>query len=160
MCTTLSPQSVFFEIAALCGYIILAAEVILCASIHIRKTVKIRNGSVYSFIFLRWVVYSHSSIGRCISRMTLDILIMEIPKSFINSQLLGVAVFKSKHDYHSLDNLLWVLRLCFLKTLGSRFFTMLWFHRLESRYEENEQLLVLVTVKHLLREIISFQYCI
>lgn len=99
MCTTLSPQNAFFEIAALSGYIILAAEVILSAIIHIRKTVKIRNSSVYSFIFLRLVVYSHSLIGHCISKITPDILIMEIPKSFISTQLLRVVVFKYKHDY-------------------------------------------------------------
>lgn len=100
MCTTLSPQSVFFEIAALSGYIILAAEVLLCASDHIRKTVKIRNGSVYSFIFLHWALHSRSSTARCISRITTDLPIIEIPKSFIRTQLLGVAVLKSKHNYH------------------------------------------------------------
>lgn len=115
MCTTLSPQNVFFEIAALCGYIILAAEVILCAIIHIRKTVKIRNGSVYSFIFLRWAVYSHSSTGRCISRITPDVLIMYIPKSFINAQLLGVAVFKSKHDYQLSGQPFMVIKTVFLE---------------------------------------------
>lgn len=99
MFTILSPQNVFFAIAALCGYIILAAEVLLCAIIHIRKTVKISNGSVYSFIFLCLVVYSRSSTGCSISKNAPDVLIMEIPKSFISTQILGVAVFKSKHDY-------------------------------------------------------------
>lgn len=95
---TLSPQNIFFEIAALSGYIILAAEALLCASDHIRKTVKIRNGSVYSFVFLHRVLHSHSLTACSISRVTLD-LIMEIPKSFIRTQLLGVAVLKSKHSY-------------------------------------------------------------
>lgn len=99
MCTILSPQNVLFEITDLCGCIILAAEVKLCGIIHIRKTVKISNGSVYSFIFLCLVFYSHSSIAHCISKITPDVLIMEIPKTLISTQILGAAMFKSKHDF-------------------------------------------------------------